>query len=68
MLKKRWINYVKCTVALDFINSKVVLCFDNNWIGRKGEIKMLNTIIICLVIGDIMYFSISFYYNASAYN
>ena len=46
----------------------VVLCFDNNWIGRKGEIKMLNTIIICLVIGDIMYFSISFYYNASAYN
>lgn len=67
-------NHVKCTVAFDFINCMVVLCFGNNRIGRKGKLKMLSTIMQVLfvwllaIFGDIMYFSINFYYNVGAYN
>ena len=32
-------------VAFDSINCMVALCFNDNLVGRKGEIKMLNTII-----------------------
>lgn len=37
--KKRWINYVKRTVAFDFVDFMVVLCFGNNWIGGKEKLK-----------------------------
>ena len=35
--KKRWINYVKYTIAFDFIDCKVYDYFNDNWIDRMEK-------------------------------